>query len=119
MNLTINGQQHDVDVEDDKPLPWVVRDVLRAITVNDGIAITLNDGQRLFVGNKSTTASAISDAWRFKTYAHNRPSVFGTCNPKWMPWLSYWAPALQLATWNMQLLSNFQQDFTPRTSRDD
>ncbi|MEJ6403257.1 (2Fe-2S)-binding protein [Yoonia sp. 2307UL14-13] len=39
MQLTINGQQHSVDVEDDMPLLWVLRDELGMKEVKYGCGI--------------------------------------------------------------------------------
>ena len=39
MQLTVNGQQHSVDVEDDMPLLWVLRDELGMTEVKYGCGI--------------------------------------------------------------------------------
>ena len=39
MQLTVNGKQRDVDVEDDMPLLWVLRDELRITGVKYGCGI--------------------------------------------------------------------------------
>ncbi len=39
MKLTVNGQDHEVDVEDDMPLLWVLRDELKISGVKYGCGI--------------------------------------------------------------------------------
>ena len=39
MKLTINGTEHEVDVEDDMPLLWVLRDELKLTGTNYGCGI--------------------------------------------------------------------------------
>ena len=41
MNLTINGKTHDVDVTDDMPLLWVLRDELGVVGPKYGCGISL------------------------------------------------------------------------------
>ncbi len=41
MNLTINGKTHDVDVTDDMPLLWVLRDELGIVGPKYGCGISL------------------------------------------------------------------------------
>ena len=37
MKLKVNGTDHQIDVEDDMPLLWVLRDVLDIKGVNTGV----------------------------------------------------------------------------------
>jgi isoquinoline 1-oxidoreductase alpha subunit len=39
MQLTVNGKAHDIDVEDDMPLLWVLRDELGITGVKNGCGI--------------------------------------------------------------------------------
>ncbi len=87
MRLTINGRQHDIDVDPDMPLLWAIRDVVGLTGTKYGCGLAqcgacsvLIDGERAFacqtrVGDvgegKVTTvegldgrvAQAVTDAW--------------------------------------------------------
>ncbi|MDX2317319.1 MAG: (2Fe-2S)-binding protein [Hyphomicrobiaceae bacterium] len=75
--LTINGQEHELDVPDDMPLLWVLRDVVRLTGTKFGCGVALCgactvhvDGRPIrsciapvssVVGKKITTVEAIGD----------------------------------------------------------
>ena len=48
MRLTVNGEEHDVDVEPDMPLLWVLRDELN-ITGRNTAAVLRNAAHALFM----------------------------------------------------------------------
>ena len=76
-NLRINGQEHDLDVPDDMPLLWVLRDVVGLTGTKFGCGVALCgactvhvDGRSIrscitpiasVVGKKVTTIEAIGD----------------------------------------------------------
>ena len=51
--LTINGQEHELDVPDDMPLLWVLRDVVRLTGTKFGCGVTLCGACTVLVDNRA------------------------------------------------------------------
>jgi len=65
MNLTINGNSHTVDLPDDMPLLWVLRDALNITGVKYGCGIAQCGACTVHIGGEAVRSCqvALADVW--------------------------------------------------------
>ena len=59
MQLIVNGKTHEVDVEDDMPLPWLLRDVLGITGPKYGCGIAMCGACTVHVGGEPVRSCAL------------------------------------------------------------
>ncbi|MFN3207959.1 MAG: (2Fe-2S)-binding protein [Roseovarius sp.] len=72
MKLTVDGRDHDVDVEDDMPLLWILRDVLGKTGVKYGCGIAQCGACTVHIDGEAVRSCQVpaADVWGAVTTIH-------------------------------------------------